>query len=480
MHRRSRLLVAAVAVTMLAPLAACRSTEGDGSGEGKTLNVLTLQDPFFYAIEELLPEFEEETGVDVNLEGVDYDTLLSRATNSFVSEQGDIDVIAPDSMWLSRFAENGWLAPLDDRISEDADEVDIEDFIPSSLYTLSEWKGSLYTLPAATYGTAVLYRPSVFKELGIEPPPAEPSEDWTWDDYMRTVKAIDGETVDGTEMNGTVVLGAGPQPITHMWSQIAASKGARWVEAFPDAAEWSFEPTFTDEPMVESLDYYKELYEYSPEEAINYLWFDAGTRFGSGDIGMMYHWTPYAYLVQRTEYMGNKESKVVGDYALGALPVEPGVEQTNNIGGFAFGIGGNSEEQDLAWEFVKWASSAETQKEMALLDMRQFSDFSRESLYSDEDLLDAYPYLPTQLEVIRGGNGKVVRPPVQNYSTLEQTIGNALNEMLVNDGDAADTAQQIQDGLEETLTEEEYIPWEGESYEDTPERNEELMAELGP
>ena len=478
MIRRTRLLAAAAAMTVLAPIAACTATEPE-SGEGQTLNVLTLQDPFFYAIEELIPEFEKQTGAEVNLEGVDYDTLLSRATNSFVSQQGDIDVIAPDSMWLSRFAENGWLANLDDRIREDADEVAIEDFIPSSIYTLSEWKGSLYTLPVATYGTAVLYRPSVFKELGIEPPPAEPSEDWTWDAYLETVKELDGQTAGGTEMHGTVVLGAGPQPITHMWSQIGASKGGRWVEAFPDAAEWSFEPTFTSDPMVDSLGYYKELYEHSPAEAINYLWFDAGTRFGSGDIGMMYHWTPYAYLVQRTEYMGKKESKVVGDYALGALPVEPGVEQTNNIGGFAFGIGGNSSEQDLAWEFVKWASSPETQKKMALLDLRQFSDFSRESLYDDKQLLEAYPYLPTQLEVIRGGDGKVVRPPVQNYSTLEQTIGNELNEMLVNDVDPAETAEQIQAGLEESLTEEDYIPWEGESYEDTLARTEELMAELG-
>lgn len=478
MHRRTRWLAAMAAVTVLAPLAACSPSEQE-SGEGQTLNVLTLQDPFFYAIQELIPEFEKQTGAKVNLEGVDYDTLLSRATNSFVSQQGDIDVIAPDSMWLSRFAENGWLANLDDRVREDADEVAIEDFIPSSIYTLSEWKGSLYTLPAATYGTAVLYRPSVFKELGIKPPPAQPSEDWTWDAYMETVKALDGQTVGGKEIHGTAVLGAGPQPITHMWSQIAAGMGARWVEAFPDAAEWSFEPTFTSDPMVESLGYYKELYEHSPAEAINYLWFDAGTRFGSGDIGMMYHWTPYAYLVQRTEYMGKKESEVVGDFALGALPVEPGVEQTNNIGGFAFGIGGNSSKQDLAWEFVKWAASPETQKKMGLLEMRQFSDFSRESLYNDTQLLEAYPYLPTQLEVIRGGNGKVVRPPVQNYSTLEQKIGNELNEMLVNDVDPGETAEQIQVGLEEILEKEGYIPWEDESYEDTPASTEKLLAELG-
>lgn len=479
MQRKSRGLAAvALAAAVVAPLAACSQSES-GSSEGQTLNVLTLQDPFFYAIQELIPEFEEQTGAKVNLEGVDYDTLLSRATNSFMSQQGDIDVIAPDSMWLSRFAENGWLANLDDRIEEDNDEVDIEDFVPASLYSLSEWKGSLYTLPVATYGTAVIYRPSVFDALGIEKPPAEPSEDWTWDAYLETITAINGQDVNGTTMNGTVVLGSGPQPITHMWSQIAASKGARWVEAFPDAAEWDFEPAFTSDEMIDSLGYYKELYANSPADAINYLWFDAGTRFGSGDVAMMYHWTPYAYLIQRTEYMGDTQSAIGDDFALGALPVEAGVEQAGNIGGFAFGVGANSSKQDLAWEFTKWATSAETQKKMALLDTRQFSDFSRVSLYDDAELLEAYPYLPTQLEMIRAGNGKVVRPPVQNYSTLEQTIGNNLNQMLVNDVDPAETAETIQSGLTDILTEEGYIPWEGESYDDTLGKTEDLITDLG-
>lgn len=460
-------------------LTACGSDNGGSEDlEGQTINVLALQDPFFYAVEELLPQFEEETGIDVNLEGLDYETLNSRATNSFMADQGEIDVISPDSMWLSRYAEAGWLEPLNERIEEDNDEFQIEDFIPSSLHSLSQWGGEFYTVPVATYGTGVLYRPSVFEELGIEEPPSEPSDDWTWDRYMEVLEEIDGETVDGTEYHGTVVLGSGPEPITHMYSQIPASKGATWFEAFPDAEEWDFTPTFDSETSVESLQYYKDLYELSPAEAINYVWFDAGTRFGAGDISMMYHWTPYAYLVQRTDYMGTNESEIIDDYALAALPQEPGEEQVINIGGYSLGIAENSERQEAAWEFVKWVSSAETQKDMALLDMRQFADFSRASLYEDEELIEAYPFLPAQYEVIAQGDGKTVRPPTMNYATLEQSIGNSLNSMLVNDTPADEVAQTINSDLEQILEEEGLLPWPGESYNDTYEVTEQLISEL--
>ncbi|MBK0418657.1 sugar ABC transporter substrate-binding protein [Leucobacter sp. CSA1] len=471
----------AVIATAAIAMTACSAPDSGGSDgdlSGTEINVLALQDPFFYALEEVLPEFEEETGITVNLEGVDYDTLNSRATNSFTANQGDIDVIAPDSMWLSRFAESGWLEPLSERIVEDNDEVQIEDFVPASLHSLSEWKGELYTLPVATYGAAVFYRPSVFEALGIEAPPQEASEDWTWDRYMEIVEQIQGQNVDGTDMYGTVVLGSGPQPINHMYTQLAASKGARWFEAFPDASEWDFTPTWDSEESVESMEFYRELYKNSPAESINYLWFDAGTRFGSGDVGMMYHWTPYSYLVQRTEYMGTTESAAVDDYALAAMPQEPGQDQVINIGGFAFGVGANSGKKDAAWEFVKWASSAETQKKMALLDMRQFSDFSRASLYEDAELVEAYPSLPVQLEMINEGNGKTVRPPIQNYATLEQSIGNTLNKMLVDDMTGEETAERINSDLASILEEEGFIPWEGESYDAPRDGTEPLLQEL--
>ncbi|WP_345610081.1 ABC transporter substrate-binding protein [Pseudonocardia adelaidensis] len=472
---RRGLLGAAAAGALSTALSGCGLRTGSSPD---TLNVLSLGDPFFYAVQSLLPEFEAQTGIKVSLEGPDYDTLNARATNSFLTGQTDIDVISPDSMWLSRFAENEWLLDLTDLVRRDAAEVDVADFVPSTLYSLSEWRGGLYTLPVAAYTSAVLYRPSVFAALGLQPPPSVPDAGWTWDEYLRCVRAIDGTDVAGTRMHGTVVCGSGPQPVTHMYSQVAASKGARWFRRFPADTPWDFTPQFAGEQSVASLQFWKDLFACSPPEAINYLWFDAGTAFGAGNVGIFYHWTAYAYLVQRTEYMGEVESAVVDDYALGVLPVQPGQQQVGNIGGYAFGIGARSEKQEQAWTFIKWATSKETQRKMALLPMRQFADFARSSLYDDDELVAAYPYLPAQLAAMQQGDGKQVRPPVQNYTTLETQIGRELNRMLGSDVPARETADAIQRAAEQIMTDEQFVPFSGSSYADTQQAMQDRLVAL--
>src|SRR5690606_23577364 len=138
------------------------------------ITVLTVQDPFYFGLQKLLPEFERETGIRVRMEGVDYNTLNARSTNSFLTQQSDIDVISPDSMWLSRFANSGWLIDLKDLIARDRSAVRPDDFIPGAIHSLCEWNGGIYTLPAAAYGSVVLYLPRVFDQLGIERPPARP------------------------------------------------------------------------------------------------------------------------------------------------------------------------------------------------------------------------------------------------------------------------------------------------------------------
>ena len=478
---RSILAITAVIGTVTA-LSACSSPTSSGSStsdlKGQTISFLSVQDPFYFALKDILPQFEKETGIKVKLEGVDYDTMNSRATNSFTSKQGDIDVIAPDQMWLSRFAQNGWLEKLDDRITADKSEVNLSDFNPNALYTQSEWDNHLYTLPVATYGTMVLYRPTVFKALGLATPPAEPSASWTWDKYLADVKAINGQKVNGVDMHGTVVLGAGPQPITHMYAGLAASYGASWIKAFPNASTWDFTPQFTSAKSIDALTTYKELYQNSPADSINYLWFDAGTRFGTGDIGMMYHSTPYAYLVQRTEYMGSKTSAIGDDYALAALPSVKGVPAVTNIQGYSLGVGANSAHKDAAWAFVKWATSAATQKKMALLPLHQFADFARTSLYKDKDLLTVYPWLPQQLSNIADGDGKAARPPLINYSTVEQAIGNNLNKMLANDASAASVGEAINSDVTKIMKNEQYMPWTGDSYADSLSATKKLLSKL--
>ena len=438
------------------------------------IRVLAVEDPFFFALKEVLDDFTKKTGIKVELESLSYDAMQARLVSSFVSKTSDADVVTVDQMWTGQYVDNGWIKTLDDFAKGDK-ELDIKDYVPEILYSLNTWRGHLATLPIAAYAQGVMYRKSVFEALKLD----APADDWTWDKYEETIGKIHGQTVNGTKMAGTVVCGSQPTPIVHMFAQLSASHNAPWFKSFPEG-QWDFTPTMDADAMKAAVEQYLRLYKLSPPESINYLWFDAGTRFSQGDIGLFYWWTPYFYLIRNNGYMSGKSSVVIDDYGVGAIPRAGSLPRKVCLGGWSFGIPSTTAKADAAWKFLKWASSAETQKLMAKVDKYgyQFSDFARASLYGDAELAKLYPYLGTQLAMMKQGNGKLARPPAPVYTTLEGILGLELNKILIGQQSVEDGLKQVQTLYTNTLKGNFLIPYQLPSFDDTPAATEALIASL--
>jgi multiple sugar transport system substrate-binding protein len=483
LFRRDFLKAAAggVAGLVSSRAATAQTPEATSSSSGKTIRVLVVGDPFQFALDKIKGDFTAQTGINVEMENLAYDALNARLATSFVSGTPDADVVTVDQMWTGQYSDSNWIIPLDDFISRDTD-TDVKDFIPEVIYSLNTWRGKMVTLPIAAYGQGVVYRTDVFEANSIEAPPTDAANaaSWTWDRYREVAKSLQGKEVDGKTLFGTVVCGAQPVPIVHMYTQLAASRGVRWFKSFP-APPWDFTPTINTPESIESLAFYKSLYELSPPEAINYVWFDAGTRFSQGDIGLFYWWTPYFYLTKNDGYMTGTPSVVQDKLGYGVLPkLSDEAEQTISLGGWSLGIPSSAANQEEAWQFVKWATGAEAQKKMALLpDFNyQFSDFSRVSLYNDPEIRDIYPYLDLQLKIMQQGNGKAVRPPAPGYTTLEGVYGLQLNQALsgaLSPEDALATTEQLWQNILTGLL---LIPYSGESYDDTLENTQALIDRL--
>jgi multiple sugar transport system substrate-binding protein len=447
----------------------------------RTINVLTVGDPWDLALQNVTDQFTEETGIGVNIESLGYVALQARLVNSFLTQTADADVIAVDQMWISQYADNGWIRSLDDFIRADSD-TDVGDFLPEVLYSLSTWRGNVWTLPIGAYAQGIMYRTDLFEAAGLDPLPASTAEagDWTWERYFEIVEQLNGMEMDGTTFYGTTVIGAQPVPVVHMYTQLSASYGTRWFEQFPEAP-WDFTPTIDSEANLAALHDWKRLYDLSPPESINYLWFDAGTRFSQADIALFYHWTPYFYLVNNDGYLTGTPSPVVDKFATAVLPTrEPGDDQIVSLGGWSLGMPSTAAQQDEAWQFIKWATGTRGQKAMGQVDVagQQFADFSRMSLYQDNDLRQIYPYLDTQLEMMQLGNGKVVRPPATIYTSLEGVYGLQINQAMtgtVTPEAALSTTQTLFDNI---LRGNQMIPYDVESYDDTLENTIALIDSL--
>ena len=453
------------------------SIAGKGTGRGEVaLNVLSVQDPFYFGMELLVSEFEEETGIKVNLEGLSYDALHAKIITSFIGKTGGVDVVTVDQMWLSQYADNNWITDLTPYIKKDKAEVKMNEFVPEVIYSMNEWRGKIFTMPIAAYGQFVIYRTDLMKKAGLKPPPEKPEDWWTWEKYYEYVKELDNL---GPDIYGTVICGAQPVPIVHMYTQLAVANGVTWVKNFPQGT-WDFTPTINTPDNVKALKFYKALYQHSPPESINYNWFDAGMEFAKKDISMFFWWTPYGYLVRQAGYMVEEPSPVRGKYKISPLPRQPGKEQIYSLGGWSVGIPTYSAVKDAAWEFVKWVTGGEAQKEMGLVGLEQFNDFSREPLFHDKDLLKVYPWLETQLFTLEEGNGKIARPPFHIYTTLEGFYGLQLNMAVAGIKTPEEALKEVQSQFELTLKQNFFLPYVGESYDDTLANTVKLIKELSP
>ena len=118
MHPLRRALSAAALAltTALTPLAAARAAPWDiakaaAPYKGTELHVIFLDRPGYRAIEKLLPQFEQQTGIKITYDVVPYESTHEKEVLNFAGS-GDLDIVLVDLVWLGEFAENGWIQPV--------------------------------------------------------------------------------------------------------------------------------------------------------------------------------------------------------------------------------------------------------------------------------------------------------------------------------------------------------------------------------
>jgi len=101
------------------------------------------------------------------------------------------DVIEAQHGWVTPYAQQGLIQPLDDVLK------DKDDYIPASL-TYSNWDGKQWGMPYRIESIAMLYNTDMFKAAGIEKPPE------TWDELIEVAKKLTHD-----DQWGFVITGGG-------------------------------------------------------------------------------------------------------------------------------------------------------------------------------------------------------------------------------------------------------------------------------
>ncbi len=111
-------------------------------------------------------------GVAVEMDDAGYGEFDTHITTTFAAG-GSYDVLYSSDHWLSKWAEAGWVVPLEDHFPEVRNYI--QDIAPYSVEAMT-YKGKLYGLPYYTDVMYFVYNKKMLADAGIKAPPT------TWDE----------------------------------------------------------------------------------------------------------------------------------------------------------------------------------------------------------------------------------------------------------------------------------------------------------
>ncbi len=388
---------------------------------GTRITVASMNDPFAAAFVQLAPEFKRTTGIDVKVDILSYPELLSKLTADFVGKTKNYDVVTMDIVWAGQFAESGYTVNLGDWIKRDASQIRIDDIYPAVMAGLGNYKGQQIAFPFAAYSNVLVYRKDLFQAAGIQPPE-------TMDQLIAAAAKISdpAKNIYGWAGNGR--KGA---PAAQDWMTYNSQIGGSILG--PDA-----KPALNSPANIKSLTVYRDLFiKAAPPGATNYDWSARHEAYRQGLVASHETWS-----ISLASYENPELSKVVGKTGVMLAPTASGMPKLYGMGGWALGINAtvDAKKQAAAWEFIKWASSAETQKKF--LDVG-VGVFTRKSTVEDAAMQAKYPFLKVIGESLQHADADF-RPRIPQYPQLQDLLGTAVNAVLVGNVDpkaALDEAQ---------------------------------------
>ncbi len=240
------------------------------------INVAVTTGPNADAARALLPLLAKRLpGIKVNIVEIPWTDIYQRQLLDFTAKRGNYDVVQQSTSFFGQYVLSGHLEPLDKYFDSakliDKAAFNLNDFNPSVLKVVASYKDKLYALPYMYFPQILVYRADLLQQIGAKVPT-------TTDDYLDVVRRLDlVKNIRGTSIVG-VKAGAGGN--VYQW--------AVWLFNFGgDFADAAGRPTLNSPAAVQALEYYVQLYKYSPSEAINNGTDQVTSAFGAGNIGIM-------------------------------------------------------------------------------------------------------------------------------------------------------------------------------------------------
>lgn len=396
---------------------------------GTTVDVVFLLRPGYEAIEAMLPEFEERTGIDVNIIKHPYENALGEQVRDFVAG-GDLDVALIDLVWIGNFVENNWVVPVSQIREQFPDiidpDLDMDDFFPLVLDAFGGWNGEIYGLPVDNYSGLLFYNRCMLEEAGLDGPP----ETWAElkDEYGPALTG-DGKHAFALQSKRNETQSA------DSFARVIWPFGGSFLDA-------EFRSNLMSEESQAGLKFRQDLMQYMPEGIVAYDHAETVNALAQGDVAMITEWSAFYSTLASSE-----TSTITDCLAVAPEPTGPAGRKPA-LGGFSMAVASQADEDEkaAAWLFIQWATSKENAREY----LERGGVPARQSVYQEEGVAEEFPFVPALVESWQEGVPEF-RPRFAEWPQITEIVQEWGTKMMLGEVSTEEGAEEIGTRMEEVL-----------------------------
>ena len=300
----------------------------------------------FFLLSEKSKAFTEMTGIEVDWGDVPFGEFQTLTQQEGVTGAGGYDLVTWVDVWGPGLYKT--VEPLDDYIKRD--DYDIADFPNAYLAPGRTPEGQTVGIPFRGHAFTFFYRKDIFDKLGLKVPT-------TWAEMEEAAKVIQ----DKTDLAGIAPYYAvsGGQNM-FLWQSLIWSNGG-------DLFDKKWKPTFNNAVGVEATQRYVDWLltkKIAPPGSVDFNEQAGQTDLSQNRSAMFIGWSwMYGNFINPTLAI----TDVVGNVAFAPAPAWEG-KGTSATYGYIWEVGiyKNSPNKDAAWEFLKWMTHPENEKNVAL------------------------------------------------------------------------------------------------------------------
>jgi multiple sugar transport system substrate-binding protein len=327
-------------------------------------------------------------------------------TQRLRNRDASVDVFLMDVIWPPEFAVAGWALDLTSRFPIE----DQQDFLEGPV-AANTWNGGIYGIPCYIGAGLFYFRKDLLKKYGFHPPE-------TWDEML-----AQGETIVKGEGDPGLVIYSGQfkqyeglvcNMMEFIWSNGGAAIDRRTGEVLLDRPAAVRAVSFVRDRLIGKA---------APRGVLNYQEPESLDRFIQGKAVFLRNW-PYAWAVANDP----ETSRVAGRVGLGRLPRFPRHDSASSLGGWQFGINRYSKRPEAAWQFIRFMTSKESQKILAL---ESGLAPTRRAVYADPLIQQKAPHLKAFLPAFEKARP---RPPSPVYPMISQELQRFFSRAIVDAG----------------------------------------------